>query len=198
MKRSALGFTMIELMMTLALAAVLLGVGVPAFRDYARNGRLTGGANELLITIVAARNAAMRSNTNTSVCPSASPDSDGATCAAGATEGWIAFLDENGDCQRDPTDEKIAQMVIHSQVEPASNASCLQFRRNGFRQPIAGQPATARVMFCDTRGNTALPDGTGNSYARGLEVLPTGRAYVSRQFAELSSWAGATDPVSCP
>jgi type IV fimbrial biogenesis protein FimT len=198
MKRSARGFTLIELMMTLALAAVILGLGVPAFRDFARNGRLTGGANELLVTIVAARNAAMRSNINTSVCPSASPDSAGASCSAGANEGWIAFMDADGDCQRDAGEEKIAQMVIHSQVNPPSNASCLQFRRTGFRQPIAGQPATARVMFCDVRGNTAMPDGSGNSYARGLEVLPTGRAYVSRQFAELSSWAGSADPVSCP
>jgi type IV fimbrial biogenesis protein FimT len=185
-------------MIVLALAAVLLGIGVPAFRDFARNGRLTGGANELLVTIVSARNAAMRSHTSTSVCPSADPESDGASCSAGASEGWIAFIDENGNCQRDAADEKVAQMAIHTEVDPASNAGCIQFASTGFRRPVAGEPGTARAMFCDSRGNALVPGSTDLSYARGLEVLPTGRAYVSRGYAELTGWAGAADPLSCP
>jgi hypothetical protein len=53
-------------------------------------------------------------------------------------------------------------------------------------------------MFCDDRGN-AVEIGTDDlSSARGLEILPTGRAYASRGHAELTSWGASDDPVSCP
>jgi type IV fimbrial biogenesis protein FimT len=196
MKHSARGFTMIELMVTLTVAAVLMGLGVPAFRDLARNGRLTGGSNDLLVAVVAARNAAMRTSATASMCPSANPDLAAANCSGGATQGWIVFMDTNANCQRDAGEEKVTQMSIHSEVDPVSNADCIQFAPTGFRRPVAGEPATARVMFCDPRGNTLVSGDL--SFARGLEVLPTGRAYVTRSFAELTSWSGGGDPVGCP
>jgi type IV fimbrial biogenesis protein FimT len=198
MKRSVRGFTLMELLVVLALAAVLLGIAVPSFRSFARNGRLTGGANELLVTIVAARNAAMREQSTASLCPSANPDADAPSCSDDATEGWIAFTDTNGDCVVNGTDEVVGHVEFHSEIDPVANSTCVSFAANGFRRPVAGQPGTARAMFCDDRGNV-LESGTADlSSARGLEILPTGRAYVSRGYAELSGWGGSDDPVSCP
>jgi type IV fimbrial biogenesis protein FimT len=198
MKRSARGFTLMELMMVIALAAILFGVAIPAFRDFARNGRLTGAANELLVTVVAARNAAMREQVNAAVCTSANPDADAPVCADDATAGWFAFTDNNGDCVFNGADEVVSYVEFHSEIDPVSNSSCILFARTGFRTPVAGQPGTARAMFCDERGNTLLGGTDDLTPARGLEVLPTGRAYTSRSFAELDGWAGGADPVSCP
>jgi Tfp pilus assembly protein FimT len=152
----------------------------------------------MLITIVAARNEALRSHTDVSVCPSADPSSATATCADSATAGYIAFIDVNGDCVRDAGDQLAANFEIHDQVNSDRNATCISFASTGFRRVIAGQPTTARAVFCDSRGNTLVPGSTDISFARGVEILPTGRAYVSRGYAELGGWDSGADAVGCP
>jgi type IV fimbrial biogenesis protein FimT len=197
MNRPARGFTLMELMFTIALAAVLMGLGVPAFREFVQNGRLTGAANEMLVTIVAARNEAVRRQAVVSFCPSANPGSDSATCDASATAGYISFVDEDADCQADAGDEIVANMSIHSEVKADANASCVSFAATGFRRVVPGQPTTALAIYCDTRGLNKIGD-SDVTYARGVEILPTGRAAVSRVYSELTSWGSAADPVSCP
>jgi type IV fimbrial biogenesis protein FimT len=192
-----------ELLVTLAVAAVILGLGVPAFRDFMRNNRLTGAANELLITVVSARNEAVRRQTVVSVCPSANPDQAGATCTGAATQGYIAFIDTNSNCLRDgteltATDNVVSSMVTHSLVTSKKNGTCISFAANGFRRLVGGQPNTVHAMFCDTRGNARIYPASPISYARGVEVLPTGRASVSRMYAELTLWGSGTDTVTCP
>jgi type IV fimbrial biogenesis protein FimT len=203
MNRRSRGFTVMELLVTLTVAAVLLGLGVPAFRDFMRNNRLTGAANELLITVVAARNEAVRRQTVVSVCPSTTPDQTNATCTGSATQGYIAFIDTNSNCVRDggeitDPDNLVANMVIHSLVTSRKNGTCISFAANGFRRLVIGQPNTVHAMFCDTRGNTKIYPTSSISYARGLEVLPTGRGAVSRTYSELTSWGSGTDTVTCP
>ena len=187
-----------ELMVTLALAAVILGIGVPAFRDFGLNGRLTGAANEMLVTLNMARNEAVRRQMRTSFCPSATPDSDLAICATAATEGFIAFVDANNNCQRDTGEELVSSFVTHSLITSKNNIGCIGYQPNGFRVPIESQPANAHAVFCDKRGIAAVPNGSGISYARGVEVVATGRAAVTRLFSDLNLWAGGDTPVTCP
>lgn len=202
MKRRSRGFTMMELLVTLAVAAVILGIGVPSFRDFMRNGRLTGAANELLITVVRARGEAVRRQAVVSVCPSATPGQTGATCSGAATQGYIAFIDTNSNCVRDggelTDDNLVSYQLTHSEVTSTKNGTCVSFAASGFRRVVAGQPNTMRAMFCDTRGNTRIYPTSTISYARGVEVVPTGRASVSRLYTELSGWSGGANPVTCP
>jgi type IV fimbrial biogenesis protein FimT len=187
-----------ELMITLALAAVILGIGVPAFRSYGLNGRLTGAANEMLVTLITARNEAVRRQTRTSFCPSSTPDDTLAICADSATEGFISFIDGNDNCQRDVGEELVASFVTHSQVISKNNVSCISYAPNGFRIPVEGQPSNAHAVFCDSRGIAKVPDGSGISYARGVEIVATGRAAVTRLYSDLNLWSGGDTPVTCP
>jgi len=203
MKRRSRGFTVMELMVTLAIAAVLLGVGTPMFRDLVRNGRLTGAANELLITMVKARNEAVRQQTVVSVCPSTTPEAPDAVCTNSATQGYIAFIDTNSNCVRDGAEvtdpnNLVSYEQTNSEVTSTKNGTCVSFAANGFRRVVAGQPNTLRAMFCDSRGNARTFPTSTVSFARGLEVLPTGRASVSRLYAEMSGWSGGANPVTCP
>jgi type IV fimbrial biogenesis protein FimT len=202
MKRSSRGFTLMELLVTLAIAGVLLGLGVPAFRDFMRNGRLTGAANELLITMVTARNEAVRRQVVVSVCPSPTPDVAAAVCAGSATQGYIAFIDTNSNCIRDGAEladanNVVSNVVFHSLVTSTKNGTCVSYAASGFRRTGAG-PNTMHALFCDVRGNNPTFPSSTISFARGLEVLPTGRATVSRLYAELTAWGSGTDTVSCP
>ena len=79
------GFTLIELMVTLAIAAVLMMVGVPSFVAFQRNSELTSQTNSLLAALNAARTEAMKRNTNAYVIPGGSANK--------WSDGWIVFVD---------------------------------------------------------------------------------------------------------
>lgn len=85
--RKARGFTLVELMVTLLVLAVLLGLAVPSFRDAALSSRLTGYANDLVASVQVARSEAIKRNASVTLCAS----TDGATCEedVGWEVGWI-------------------------------------------------------------------------------------------------------------
>ncbi len=187
-----------ELMVTLVVAAVLLGIGVPSFRVFIASGRLTGAANETLVAVIAARNEAVRRQTFVSVCPSADPTDASPSCAGAATDGFISFVDTNSNCIREATEAVVATVSVHNLVRTQHNNTCMTFASNGFRIVVAGQPTTARAVFCDEHGNALRFPGGTESWARGIEILPTGRPAVSRLYAELGTWAVGASPVVCP
>lgn len=87
--RSLLGFTLIELMVALAVLAVLLGLAVPSFTEVSLSGRLRSLANGLVASATLGRSEAIKRNAVVTLCAS----SDGATCAATGEgdwhQGWI-------------------------------------------------------------------------------------------------------------
>lgn len=85
------GFTLVELLMTIVVLTILLATGVPAFKDFIKNNRVTAAANDLVSAIQHARSEALKRGTNVVVCAS----KDMATCTGKDTwaEGWIVFSD---------------------------------------------------------------------------------------------------------
>jgi len=88
------GFTLIELMVTLAVAAILLTVGVPAFQEMLRNNRAATHANEFLTALNFTRSEAIKRGRNISLCPSSNQTACG---GANWAVGWIAFVDADND-----------------------------------------------------------------------------------------------------
>jgi len=88
------GFTLIELMITLAIVAILLTVGVPSLKTFMQGNQLIASTNELVSALHVARSEAIKLNLRVSVCES----SDGANCTATGNweNGWIVFVDGNG------------------------------------------------------------------------------------------------------
>jgi len=81
------GFTLIELMVTLAIAAMLLVVAVPSMVTFKRNAELTSATNTLLSAINAARGEAMKRGMNAMVVPT-----DNGT---DWNKGWVVFVDNS-------------------------------------------------------------------------------------------------------
>lgn len=80
------GFTLIELMVTITVAAVLMSVAVPSFVDFQRNSELTSATNTLTASLNAARSEAMKHGTNAMVVP---------TDSSAWRNGWRVFVDKN-------------------------------------------------------------------------------------------------------
>jgi len=64
------GFTLIELMVTIAVAAVLLSIAVPSFRDMLERNRVSAQTNEVLGGLQMARSEAIRRNATHRFCSS--------------------------------------------------------------------------------------------------------------------------------
>ena len=95
------GFTLIELVVTMAIAAVLMMVAVPSFVNFQRNSQLTSLTNSLVASIYAARGEAMKTGFNAFVVPTAN--------GSDWTTGWIVFVDNNGDGSFSAADDTLVQ-----------------------------------------------------------------------------------------
>ena len=130
-----------ELMVVLALAAVILGVGVPSFRDFQRNNRLTVAANDVLGMVITSRHEALRRQITVSMCPSADPEAEDAARAAQGS-GWIVF-DRSGRQLCDATSGEELDLRHASSTPtstPSANTDCISFATTGFKR-VGGRAA---------------------------------------------------------
>ena len=92
--RSA-GFSMTELVITMAIVSILLTIGIPSFKYVTTSNRIATELNGLLGDMQYARSVAIKEGLPVTVCAS----SDGQTCDGTSLweNGWIVFLDSNDD-----------------------------------------------------------------------------------------------------
>lgn len=89
------GFTLVELMVTMAVAIILMAVGVPLFQQMLANNRVTGQTNSLVTAMTLARTQAVGRGAPVAVCAKASRDPAVLACGAVGdwVNGWLVFLD---------------------------------------------------------------------------------------------------------
>jgi type IV fimbrial biogenesis protein FimT len=94
-KRTISGLSLIELLTALAIFALVLGFGVPSYRDWIAARELANHADHLADTLRQARSEAVKRQSRVNVCKSA----DGKQCATVGSwsAGWIMFEDDNRD-----------------------------------------------------------------------------------------------------
>jgi len=90
------GFTLIELMITLVIGAILLTQAVPSFFTTIQNNRLVTYTNDLVSDINLARSEAVKRGIRVVLCRSADPSLASPACGGTAntwTSGWLIFAD---------------------------------------------------------------------------------------------------------
>jgi type IV fimbrial biogenesis protein FimT len=159
------GLTLIELLITLALIAILAAFALPSFHQLTLDARRTTHVNGLLRALHAARSAAILRGQPTVICKSA----DQRQCTPGAaswSDGWIVFA--NADHDAPPiVDANEAILFVQPQVAELS----IESSRNAVVYwPVALAGTTTTFIFCDERGTSA---------ARAIIVSQTGRPRIS-------------------
>ena len=124
MDRHPQGLTLLELLVTVAILGVTLGLGAPAFRQVTLAVRANGAFHELTATLAMARTHALLRGTPVVVCPSR----DGLTCRQDSIwdQGWITFTARDGGLVRASSGER--GLVIRS------NRPRLRFQAGGFSE----------------------------------------------------------------
>lgn len=167
--RGSRGFTLLELLVTLMVAAVLLTAGVPSFVDTIRNNRATANANELVTAFSIAHSEAIRRGARVSVCSSA----DGESCGGSWADGWIVVSDNAASGAPDE-DELLAVWG-----PPAGNAGVttapngvgwVRFSPRGTAQAAAALPVVYTIEI----------DGCSGQQAREISLNALGRTTVTR------------------
>lgn len=99
MRKRLAGFTLIELIITVSIAATLLTIGIPSFVNTIRANRLAATTNEFTAALLSARSEAIKRNQPIVICSS----STGTSCNApsGWEAGWMSFVDADGDSNYD-------------------------------------------------------------------------------------------------
>jgi len=182
------GFTLIELMITLAIAAVLLVVAVPSFVSFQRNSQLTSLTNSLVASIYAARGEAMKTGFNAFVVPTGN-GSDWKT-------GWVVFVDRDRDGAFDAANDTIVQTQIatESYFDMSGNGTAgetpayIMFDSSGYsKTKTAGFGAlTLSIARNDVSGSAASEE------TRRIIIASTGRLRTCKPTADSTCTTSAT------
>jgi type IV fimbrial biogenesis protein FimT len=218
-KRNHKGFTLIELMTTLLVAGVVLGVGIPAFTQFIATNQMAAGVNDLVSALHLARTEAIKRRVNVTICPSANAMANAPDCdnAGSFADGWIVFVDctvappPNGTCglpnytvdngidtvlkTKGALIDNLADNFSTFSTNPNGLPGYIAYSATGF--PLTTIPALGATQpvtdfqLCDQRGNQDV--GGGIAAGRWIRISPTGRPQIYREVAEIQ---GGLNPLN--
>ncbi len=174
------GFTLIELMIALAMAAILLMVAVPNFRETVKRNAIESMVTRLKSALTQAKTEAIARGHTVAICGSA----NGSACSGSSdwSSGWIIFVDDGsgggtaGDGARHADETLVSYQNIDDQSDikakdTGGTITSLSFNGRGY----LGSDNASTLVVCGPDADVA--------YARGIVLLISGRAAHSRDSA---------------
>ena len=175
------GFTLIELVVAMALVGILLSLAIPSFRDSTLNSQRAARANTLVGDLTYARSQAVGLRRDIVLCRSSSSTSDSPACADGAgwEDGWIIFVDEDSDYAGDDgvADIETGEQILR--VQEALISSTEQSRAATERFSIRGNTPVADEVIFDA--------GTGRANTVGTLVTCDSRDFAASRVVVIST-----------
>ncbi|WP_058835266.1 GspH/FimT family pseudopilin [Luteimonas abyssi] len=170
------GFTLVELMVTIAILAIVIAIAFPNFEGTMRSNRVATTTNELIASLSLARVEALRSPGGAGICASA----DGTACSGTWNDGWLVWIDGDGDGTLGGENDQVLRVV--------------DARRKMEVEATTGAGAgTATTLAFDQRGRAVVPRTfhvqpdvcpDGQELRRKLTVNATGQVTVERELCE--------------
>ena len=151
--KRAFGFTLIEMLMTIAVAAILMGIAIPSFRYITNANRIASEINGLLGDLQLARAQAIKEGRTVTVCQS----SNNTTCTNDSNNwqsGWIVFSDPTNVGVYDVGETYIRKQKPFSGSDSftsTNSVSVITFNREGY---AIGMPNGGTSMSLHDSTNT--------------------------------------------
>lgn len=173
------GFSLIELMVVIAIAAVLATLAVPSFQGMIASSNLTSTTNDLIATLARAKSDAIRRGKRVTVCMSA----DGMTCNTSGdwAQGWIMFNDDDhvdANATVENTSDITAVTVALTNnivVKAKSSQSYFSYSADGQAKLMNGGSGAGTIRVCST--SSAL---TNDTRARDIVINWVGRVNLEK------------------
>lgn len=165
------GFTLIELMIGVALAVIIVTIAAPSFNSAMKKNKIIAETNELIADINFARSEAVKRSIPVVLCRSASPSNASPTCGGTASNwssGWLVFADTNGDSSYTASDDILIRIgnPTDGTVTIKSNAAASQELVYNSDGTTAAGGNVAIFAVCDDRGE---------DHGRQIQISATGR-----------------------
>jgi type IV fimbrial biogenesis protein FimT len=154
------GYTLLELMVTITIVGILMGVAVPSFTSVIDSNRLTTYANDLVTALNFARSEAIKRNLRVSLCKS----TNRVSCATinNWSQGWIIFTDQNNNSTYDNSTEILLRVQANktnttTMAGDTPVANYVSYIATGQSKLSTGAFQAGTIKICDERtGNVGI------------------------------------------
>jgi type IV fimbrial biogenesis protein FimT len=191
LSRRNAGFTLPELLVTMAVLAILSLIAAPSFRDVLRRSQVSAASNTLLADLTYARSESATRRTFVSICASAT----GTSCSGEAAyeSGWIVYAYPAGDAganQEYSADDKTFSLLRYTETQDAvaiegQDGDVVTFGQQGQLRASATHTGTMSFWVCalTTAADRRTAESTAGVHGTQLTVNGSG----SLQTTQLSS-----------
>lgn len=189
------GFTLIELIVTLTIAAILLALAAPSMTSFIRRDRLVTQANELVADLSLARSEAIKRGFRVTICKTTDASASPPLCITGNdaapwTNGRVIFVDTDGDGQVTGTEAVVRVREELTGAQGNGNRLLGDGDASGTANRIIFNAVGATSLNGPT--NWILCDNRGASEGVAIAITVTGRPRITEKGKDYND-----DPLSC-
>jgi len=191
----AKGFTLTELVIALAVIAILMGIGAPSMQVAAKNAKMVAVTNELVGALQIARSESVKQSLNVSVCARGT----NVSCGDNWRNGWLVFQDAGAT--RGKLDDGETILAVNQEIDPS-----IDVVNSAITAGASGSANSRSYIRFSPRGGSnwrgggsfIICDGRGDEAARALNIVMSGDVRNAREDENGKKYDAFGQSVVCP